>query len=116
MFAATTWHSVRIWRILLVRIDDVVSAELGPGRVPRNAPGPCFSRQVAMYRAKHVGGWSTPKIGKFYNGRHRTTVLNAIAKIELLRRVDDSMDALLDVLTATLVCGVRAMDLDRDVA
>lgn len=98
-----------IWPISLRQIETIVSAHLGPGRVAGNAQGPCFSRQVAMYLAKHVGGWSTPKIGKFYNGRHRTTVLHAIAKIELLRRVDDSMDALLEVLAA-------ALDEDRDVA
>jgi hypothetical protein len=38
-----------------------------------------------MYLAKYVGGWSLPKNGRFYNGRHHTTVLHAIAKIERLR-------------------------------
>jgi hypothetical protein len=54
-----------------------------------------------MYLAKHVGGWSS-KIGRFYNGRHHTTVLHAIAKVERLRKADQAFDALLDVLTATL--------------
>jgi hypothetical protein len=52
-----------------------------------------------MYLAKHVGGWSTPQIGRFYNGRHHTTVLHAIQKIELLRSRDESVNALLEVLT-----------------
>jgi hypothetical protein len=42
-----------------------------------------------MYLARHVEGWSTTKIGRFYNGRHHTTLLHAI-------------DALLEVLTGTL--------------
>jgi hypothetical protein len=55
-----------------------------------------------MYLAKHVGGWSTPRIGKFYNGRHHTTVLHAIRKVEQLRIADDSIDALIEMLTSAL--------------
>ena len=91
-----------IWPISLKQIEQTVSAHLGPGRVPGNAPRPCFSRQVSMYLAKHVGGWSLPRIGRFYNGRHHTTVLHAVAKIERLRRKDEALDALLDVLASTL--------------
>ena len=55
-----------------------------------------------MYLAKNVAGWSTTRIGRFYNGRHHTTVLHAIAKIERLRQTDESLDALIEVLTAAL--------------
>jgi hypothetical protein len=55
-----------------------------------------------MYLAKHVGGWSAVKIGKFYNGRHHTTVLHAIQKVERLRSDDESTDALIEMLTAAL--------------
>jgi len=85
----------------LARIDSVVSAHLGPGRVPGNVRGPCFSRQVSMYLAKRVGRWSLSQIGRFYNGRHHTTVLHAIENIERLR-TDEAVDALVDVLTAAL--------------
>ena len=91
-----------IWPVSLARIESVVSAHLGPGRVPGNAQGPCFSRQVSMYLAKRVGRWSLSQIGRFYNGRHHTTVLHAIEKIGTLRRTDESIDALLDVLTTAL--------------
>src|SRR5215469_1309023 len=88
-----------IWRVSLARIESVVSAHLGPGRVPGNAQGPCFSRQVSMYLAKRVGRWSLPQNGRFYNGRHLTTVPHTIEKIERLRRTDETVDALVDVLT-----------------
>ena len=84
------------------QIDSTVSAELGPGRVTGNEQGPCFSRQISMYLAKHVGSWSAVKIGKFYNGRHHTTVFHAIQRVEGLRAEDESIDALLEVLTAAL--------------
>ena len=91
-----------IWPIPLMLIEETVAAQLGPGCVPGNAAASCLSRQVSMYLAKHVGGWSLPKIGRFYNGRHHTTVLHAIAKIERLRKTDEAFDSLIDVLTATL--------------
>jgi len=51
-----------------------------------------------MYLAKRVGGWSLTKIGKFYNGRHHTTVRHAIRRIEALRAVNPDVDGLLAVL------------------
>jgi hypothetical protein len=93
---------VGIWRLSLEQIEATVADHLGRGRVPGNQSGPCFSRQVAMYLAKNVAGWSTTRIGRFYNGRHHTTVLHAIAKIERLRQTDETLDALIEVLTAAL--------------
>ena len=90
----------RIWPITLQQIEAAVSAHLGAGRVPGNKQNGCFSRQVSMYLAKNVGGWSTPQIGRFYNGRHHTTVLYAVVKT--LRRLDASVDALLEVLSGDL--------------
>ncbi len=97
----TDWNA-GIWRLSLEQIDSTVSSQLGPGRVTGNEQGPCFSRQISMYLAKHVGGWSMVKIGRFYNGRHHTTVLHAIRKVEQLRDSDESVDALIEVLTAAL--------------
>jgi len=94
--------NARIWRPSLEQIDATVSSQLGPGRVAGNEHGPCFSRQISMYLAKHVGGWSLIKIGRFYNGRHHTTVLHAIQKVQRLRCEDESVDALIEVLTAAL--------------
>ncbi len=92
----------RIWPLTLEQIEATVSAHLGVGRVPGRSQDECFSRQVSMYLAKHVDGWSTPQIGRFYNGRHHTTVLHAIGKIGRLRKRDASVDALLEVLSGDL--------------
>ncbi len=92
----------RIWPITLEQIEATVAAHLGRGRVPGNKQDECFSRQVSMYLAKNVGGWSTSKIGRFYNGRHHTTVLYAIEKIERLRQQDATVGALLEVLSGDL--------------
>jgi hypothetical protein len=100
-----------IWRLSLEQIEATVADHLGPGRVPGNRPGPCFSRQISMYLAKHVGGWSTTRIGRFYNGRHHSTVLHAIAKVERLRRIDESIDALIEVITAAVSPAVNGYEI-----
>jgi hypothetical protein len=91
-----------IWRLSLEQIEATVADHLGHGRVSGNQSGPCFSRQISMYLARNVAGWSTTRIGRFYNGRHHTTVLHAIQKIERLRQTDESVDALIEVLTIAL--------------
>lgn len=91
-----------IWRPSLEQIEATVADHLGNGRVLGNQAAACLSRQVSMYLAKHVGGWSTTRIGRFYNGRHHTTVLHAIEKIERLRQADESLNALIEVITAEL--------------
>ena len=97
-----TSQKTGIWRLSLEQIEATVADHLGRGRVLGNQRGPCFSRQISMYLAKNVGGWSTTRIGRFYNGRHHTTVLYAIGKIDRLRKTDESVDALIEVLTAVL--------------
>jgi hypothetical protein len=95
-------HKTGIWQLSLGQIEATVAAHLGPGRVRGQEQHHCFSRQISMYLAKHIGGWSTTKIGRFYNGRHHTTVLHAIRKVERMRAADESVEALLEVLTAAL--------------
>jgi chromosomal replication initiation ATPase DnaA len=69
-------------RIPLTTIDRIVTENLGPARVRSKAQPEALFRQIAMYLAKHVGGWSTTRIGKFYNGRDHSTVCHAIARIQ----------------------------------
>jgi hypothetical protein len=58
-----------------------------------------------------VGGWSTTRIGRFYNGRHHSTVLRAIAKVERLRQIDESIDALIEVVTAAVSPAVNGHEI-----
>jgi hypothetical protein len=56
-----------------------------------------------MYLAKHVAGWSTNCIGRFYNGRDHSTVIHGIQRIQALRESDPEVDALLSELKDQLV-------------
>jgi hypothetical protein len=87
-----------VMRIPLETIDAVVCAWLGPARVTGNAQPAAFNRQVAMYLAKHVGGWSTMRIGRFYNGRDHSTVCHSIRRIESMKDDNPELDALLTAM------------------
>jgi Bacterial dnaA protein helix-turn-helix len=89
-------------RIALARIDALVCARLGPARVRGNAQPAAFHRQVAMYLAHRVGGWSTTRIGRFYNGRDHSTVCHAIKRIQALRDSSADLEALLSSLIQEL--------------
>jgi chromosomal replication initiation ATPase DnaA len=86
-------------RIPLSKIDAVVAEHLGPARVRGNAQPNVLYRHIAMYLAKHVGGWSTTRIGHFYHGRDHSTVCYAIRRIDSLRHRDTAADALIVRLT-----------------
>ena len=109
----TSERRTGIWRLSLEQIEATVAGHLGNGRVSGNRAAACLSRQVSMYLARNVGGWSTTRIGRFYNGRHHTTVLHAIGKIERLRQTDESLNALIEVITAELSPGTEGCFTER---
>ena len=51
-----------------------------------------FPRQVAMYIVKQLTTASLPEIGRQFGGKHHTTVLHSINKIEELRRSDKDLN------------------------
>ena len=83
----------------LKEIDAIVAARLGVTRICGNEQPAAFNRQIAMYLANHVGGWSTTQIGRFYNGRDHSTVCYAVKRIAALRETDPDVDVLLSNLT-----------------
>ena len=95
-----------IWRVSLARIEQVVSAHLGPGRLPGNAQGPCFSRQVSMYlqACGALEPFSDRKILQ-WPAPHDSSPCHK-AKIETFRKTDEGVDALIEVLTNELAAGL----------
>jgi chromosomal replication initiation ATPase DnaA len=49
-------------------------------------------RQIAMYLVKQLTGASLQEIGTQFGGKHHTTVLHSINKIEELRRSDRALN------------------------
>jgi chromosomal replication initiator protein len=57
-----------------------------------NAQRVAFPRQVAMYLCKRMAGESYPTIGLWFGGKHHTTVMHAVKKIEALRAKDSALN------------------------
>ena len=55
-----------------------------------------FPRQVAMYLCKRLTGKSLPAIGGAFGGKHHTTVLHAVRKIEAMRERDKEFARILN--------------------
>ncbi|HEU5400392.1 MAG TPA: chromosomal replication initiator protein DnaA [Terriglobales bacterium] len=61
-----------------------------------------FPRQIAMYLAKHLTEASLPEIGRQFGGKHHTTVLHSIEKIEEQRKNDKDLNRLVNKLSEQL--------------
>jgi chromosomal replication initiator protein len=61
-----------------------------------------YPRQVAMYLVKELTDASLPEIGRAFGGKHHTTVIHSINKIEQQRHVDPELNRLLHTLMDSL--------------
>jgi chromosomal replication initiator protein len=51
-----------------------------------------YPRQIAMYLAKELTPASLPEIGRAFGGKHHTTVMHSVQKIEGLRQKDPDLN------------------------
>ena len=59
-------------------------------------------RQVAMYLCKHLTKHSYPEIGRAFGGKHHTTVMHSVEKIETLVATDETLQRLISELSESL--------------
>ena len=59
-------------------------------------------RQVAIYLAKQLTDASLVEIGNHFGGKHHSTVMHSVAKIDQLRRTDPAVNLAVDMLLKTL--------------
>jgi len=80
-----TTHIVTVEKIqkLVCHKYKINSAQL---KSKNNSPKVAFPRQIAMYLSKELTKSSLPEIGKKFGGKHHTTVIHSIRKIEKLRK------------------------------
>jgi chromosomal replication initiator protein len=93
-------------KVTIESIQKAVAEQFGL-RVPElkarnNSRAIVYPRQVAMYLAKHLTEASLPEIGRQFGGKHHTTVMHSIDKIEQVRKSDKDLNRLLNKLTETL--------------
>ncbi len=63
-----------------------------------NSPKIAFPRQVAMFLAKKLTSTSLPEIGRKFGGKHHTTVIHSIKKIEKLYDEDPEFNKEINTL------------------
>ena len=71
-------------------------------KVRSNTRAIAFPRQVAMYIVKQLTTASLPEIGRQFGGKHHTTVLHSINKIEEMRRADKDLNRVITRLMDAL--------------
>ncbi len=71
-----------------ITIDDLKS--------PRRNHDITVPRQIAMYLVREMMGLSLTKIGEAFGGRHYTTVMSSIEKVEKSMKVSPSLTNLMD--------------------
>jgi chromosomal replication initiator protein len=59
-------------------------------------------RQIAMYICKELTSHSLPQIGKDFGGKHHTTVLHSIRKIDSLRKKDSEISSAVNTIMKSL--------------
>jgi chromosomal replication initiator protein len=67
-----------------------------------NSKSVAMPRQIAMYLCKNLTNASLPEIGKSFGGKHHSTVIHSIRKIEDLRQRDGDFNTLLNTLSESL--------------
>lgn len=58
-----------------------------------------YPRQIAMYLCKELTPASLPEIGRHFNGKHHTTVLHSVQKIDKLRQGDVELNRIIHSIT-----------------
>jgi chromosomal replication initiator protein len=67
-----------------------------------NARAISYPRQVAMYMIKELTQSSLPEIGRMFGGKHHTTVLHSVQKIDRERQRDADLNRLIHSITDSI--------------
>jgi chromosomal replication initiator protein len=93
-------------KVTIESIQKAVAEQFGLRLVEikakNNARAIVYPRQIAMYLAKHLTEASLPEIGRQFGGKHHTTVLHSVDKIEEERKGNKDLNRMLNKLTEQL--------------
>jgi chromosomal replication initiator protein len=93
-------------KVTIESIQKAVAEQFGLRLVEikakNNSRAIVYPRQIAMYLAKHLTEASLPEIGRQFGGKHHTTVLHSVEKIDEARKTDKDLNRLVNKLTEQL--------------
>jgi chromosomal replication initiator protein len=77
-------------------VADHYNLKLTELKAKNNSKAIAFPRQIAMYLSKTLTRASLPQIGKGFGGKHHSTVIHSVRKIEGERKKDPEFDRLIN--------------------
>jgi chromosomal replication initiator protein len=77
-------------------VSEYYQLKLAELKSRNNSKSIAMPRQIAMYLCKNLTNASLPEIGKSFGGKHHSTVIHSIRKIEELRRSDADFNTLIN--------------------
>ena len=76
-------------------VADYYNLKLTELKSRNNSKSVAMPRQVAMYLCKNLTHASLPEIGRSFGGKHHSTVIHSIRKVEQLRHRDAGFNSLI---------------------
>ena len=76
-------------------VADYYNLKMADLRSRNNSKSIAMPRQVAMYLCKALTHASLPEIGRSFGGKHHSTVIHSIRKVEELRKRDTDFNSLI---------------------
>jgi chromosomal replication initiator protein len=83
-------------------VADFYQLKLADLKSRNNSKSVAMPRQIAMYLCKSLTNASLPEIGKSFGGKHHSTVIHSIRKIEDLRKRDGDFNTHINNLSDSL--------------
>jgi chromosomal replication initiator protein len=77
-------------------VSDYYQLKHGELKSRNNSKSIAMPRQIAMYLCKNLTSASLPEIGRSFGGKHHSTVIHSIRKIEDLRKRDGDFNTLIN--------------------
>jgi chromosomal replication initiator protein len=84
-------------------VADYYQLKVADLRSRNNSKSVAMPRQIAMYLCKSLTHASLPEIGRSFGGKHHSTVIHSIRKIDTLRKKDRDFNSVIN----NLVDGLR---------
>jgi chromosomal replication initiator protein len=83
-------------------VADHYSLKVAELKSKNNSKSVAMPRQIAMYLCKALTNASLPEIGKSFGGKHHSTVIHSIRKVEDLRQKNGDFNTVINTLMESL--------------
>jgi len=90
-------HDERAVTIEIIQkyVADYYNLKLVELKSRNNSKSVAMPRQIAMYLCKTLTNASLPEIGKSFGGKHHSTVIHSIRKVEAMRQKNGDFNTLI---------------------